>query len=769
MSEQIAFGPLLRRYRLAAGLTQEALAARAQISARTIADLERGVNRLPRHDTFELLAGALHLTAQQRALFLAMIRPEMTTAGAGPLSRSRWPLPQPPTALIGRAQEVTRALTLLGTDGGRLLTLTGPAGVGKTHLGLHLAQDLAGAFADGVVFVPLAPLHEAALAPGAIAQALGLREVEVDVGQTVELVAAFLRDKHVLLLLDNFEQLLETAPTVADLLSHCPRLVILVTSRRPLRLRGEQLLPLAPLPLADAVTLFQARARARRPEGVYGAPEVAAICERLDRLPLAIELAAMQVRTLSLSELSERLTQRLALLRQGARDLPARQQTMEEAIAWSYDLLTVPQQRCFRALGGFAGGWTLEAAEAVCLTETEGGRGPEPEPILVTLAALVDASLIQVDSPAEDRTRFGMLEVIRDYALQRLRGADEDEAVRRRHADYFARLAEATPTQGPRPRAQEVSLLQEIPNVRAAMQWAEERHEVAVGLRLARLSWGSWFGQDPMSEAERRLEHLLSLSWHSAAHSIPLGPRAEALYAFGSHLLGRGETARAETVAREALERARSSGDHESMSSAYAILGHIAQRNGDLGEAEARFIASDEQAQLGSYTALRGFTLRNLAEIARLRGDLTRATTLYEDALAIARDIGMQWAVAITTTLLGHLAYQQRRYALAKARYWESLTLLRAFDSPTYTAWCLEGVAATLCAEGRVVRATCLCAAAATLRERAQTPLPPAERDAFEQVVATARDAQEPAAFERAWNRGTLLTQEEAIEEALAD
>ena len=249
----------------------------------------------------------------------------------------------------------------------------------------------------------------------------------------------------------------------------------------PLRLRAEQVLPLAPLPLADAVTLFQERALAIRPGGVYAPREVAAICERLDRLPLAIELAAMHVKTLSLPDLYERLTHRLAVLRDGARDLPARQQTMEDAIAWSYDLLTETQQQCFRALGVFVGGWTLEAAEAVCRAEEE----KTPEEIILTLAALVDASLVQVDIPVDGPARFGMFELIREYALQRLHAAGEEEPCRRRHAIYFARLSESASSEVPGQRAQEAFLLQDVPNIRMAIQWAEEQQEAALGLRLA--------------------------------------------------------------------------------------------------------------------------------------------------------------------------------------------------------------------------------------------------------------------------------------------
>ena len=435
MSEQTPFGTLLRRYRTAVGLTQEALAARAQISARTIADLERGINRIPRHDTFELLMSALDLTAQQRALFLAMVRPEMTTTADESRSLSRFPLP--PTPLIGREQEMVRAVNSLQRDRVCLLTLTGPAGVGKTRLGLEIARELGEHFADGVVFVALAPLRDASLLLTVIAQVLGLHESLE--GEISEQVTMFLQEKHSLLILNNFEQVLEAASSVADLLSTCPRLAVLVTSRIPLRLRAEQILPLAPLPLADAVALFQERALAIRPGGVYARLEVAAICERLDRLPLAIELAAMRVKTFSLPDLHEGLTHRLALLRDGARDLPARQQTMEDAITWSYELLTETQQQCFRALGIFVGGWTLEAAEAICRSEEE--------EMILTLAALVDASLVQVDIPVDGPARFGMLELIREYALQCLHVTGEEESCRRRHAVYYAQLAESA---GPR-------------------------------------------------------------------------------------------------------------------------------------------------------------------------------------------------------------------------------------------------------------------------------------------------------------------------------
>ena len=760
-SEQTSFGTLLRRYRTAAGFTQEALAARAGLSARTIADLERGINRVPRHDTFELLTSSLELTAQQRALFLGMVRPEMTATAPGTLSMSRLPLP--PASLIGREQEMTRALTLLRSDGVRLLTLTGPAGIGKTRLGLQIAHELGEHFADGVVFVALDALRDASLLMSVLAHALGLRESTE--GEISEQVISFLQGKHFLLILDNFEQILEAASSVADLLSNCSRLSVLVTSRVPLRLRAEQILALAPLPLAEAVTLFQERALAVRPGGVYAPQQVAAICERLDRLPLAIELAAMHVKTLSLSDLYERLTHRLKILRDGARDLPERQQTMEGAIAWSYELLTETQQYCFRALGIFVGGWTLEAAEAICRTEEE----KAPEEMILILATVVDASLVQVDIAVDGPARFGMFELIREYALQRLRAAGEEESCRRRHAVYYAHLSESASSQVPTQIAQAASLLKDIPNIRAAIQWAEEQQEVALGLQLVRSSWGGWFSQVYITEAEELLERMLALSWQSGKHGVPFGPRAVALYGFGQSLLRRGKTQRAETVAREALERAQRSGDHCGISSALAILGQIAQRDGNLDEAATFLMESDEHARLGGFLDLRGITLRNLAELARMQGDFARATTLYEEALEVARAVGTTFGVALIMTLLGHLARQQQNYALAKAHYREGLTLLRAFDSPTYTAWCLEGYAAVLSAEENYRQATMLCAVAATLREQVQTPLPPAEHEAFEQTITTAKTALGTLAFEEEWTIGSRLTQDQAIDYTLSD
>ncbi len=478
-----SFGDLLQGFRDRAALTQEELAERAGLSADAIGLLERGERQRPRRHTVRQLAGALGLSDEECARFAAARQAQR--AAPRPDAALRPALPLPATTFVGRAAEIADLTRLLAPPTVRLVTLTGPGGVGKTRLAVEVAARLADQFADGAVFVPLAPLREPALVLDGIARELGI----TDRGgrPRLERLTARLRARRLLLVLDNFEHLLPAAPLLADLLAACPRLVVLATSRAPLRLSGERQYPVPPLPPPDAgsasrpenlahhpaLALFAQRAGAVAP-GFALTPETAeataAICRRLDGLPLAIELAAAGVKVLPPRALLARLDRALPLLAGGPRDLPARQRTLRDTIAWSYDLLPPDEQGLLRRLAVFAGGWTLAAAEAVCgatsdqRPATSDTSPPTPsssvQPSSVTghsslavlrgLAALVDASLVQppaAGDPATGAPRYTMLETVREYAAELLAdppasAAGEEEAVRRRHADYFLGLVE---------------------------------------------------------------------------------------------------------------------------------------------------------------------------------------------------------------------------------------------------------------------------------------------------------------------------------------
>ncbi len=455
-----SFAQLLRRYRRAAGLTQEQLAERAGLSARAVSDLERGENRTPRRDTLELLADALGLSADDRAAFDGTVNRTRVTAEA---TREAQPpsaptasdsvsdtLPAQPTAFIGREREFEAVQARLLDPETRLLTLVGPGGVGKTRL-LQVATAARDAFADGMTFVPLAPIGDPDLVLSTIARTLDVPEAP---GQTLDkTLATALRGKRTLLVLDNFEQVLAAAPSIAALLAAVPTVTALVTSRAALRVRGERVHPVAPLTIPtpplppldaisqyEAVRLFIARARDAQPDFAVTnetAPAVAEICARLDGLPLAIELAAARTRLLTPEALLARLSSRLKLVTGGARDLPARQQTLRAAIDWSYNLLDPDEQALFARLAVFAGGRTLEAVEAVCDAAAD-----LPFDTLDGVESLVDKSLLRREPGASGESRLVMLETIHEYARERLKASGEQEALERTHAHYYLTLAE---------------------------------------------------------------------------------------------------------------------------------------------------------------------------------------------------------------------------------------------------------------------------------------------------------------------------------------
>jgi predicted ATPase/transcriptional regulator with XRE-family HTH domain len=760
MSEPTMLSAVLKRYRLAAGLSQEALAARAELSARAISDMERGLRRAPHPDTLERLAAALRLSPQQRALLVGAARPQArVTAEASPPAPLP-SLPVPPTALLGRELERVHARSLLLAGSVRMVTLTGPAGVGKTRLGLEVARDLAPEFSDSARFVDLSSVRDPSLVASAVAQVLGLREAAGVPAH--EQVLADLAARQILLLVDNAEQVVDAAAWWAEVLARCPHVELLFTSRTPLRLRGEAVLPLAPLMLEDAVTLFRERARSTHPDGDYTGQAVTEICQRLDCLPLAIELAAVHVRILPVAQLAEQLDQRLALLREGMRDLPPRQRTMEDAIAWSHDLLTEAGQQVFRSLAAFVGGWTVEAAQAIGWEQA-----PSRQEVVLALAELVDASLVQAEVVA-GQARFRLLEVTRDYACMRLRQAAEEEACQRRHAGWFARLATDAPRLASAMRSG--ALTRDLPNIRAALTWAEAHEEADVGMRLAGFAQ-VFFMQGLIEEAAHWLERMLALDEDAGRKGQVTAPpqlRGERLNGLARALLNQRHMGQADARASEAVHLAERIQDEAAMSDAYLTQGLVAQASGKLEQAAHAFTESYVFAGRAGRRDLRTRALVELGELARQRGDTARAESLLSEGLDEARARKAAWDEAVITTLLGHLAHQQQHYVVARQRYHESLLRLRAFRNPTFIAWCVEGLAATLTALGHAALAVRLCAAAAAYRTLAHTPLPAPEGEAVEQVLATARTELGAGPFAAAWAEGSAFSVDATVAEALS-
>jgi predicted ATPase/DNA-binding SARP family transcriptional activator len=686
-------------------------------------------------------------------------------------------LPAPVTSFVGREAELNDLSDRLRRADVRLVTLTGPGGIGKTRLALQVAAELRADFADGLCFVSLAPLRDPALVPPTLAHVLGVSEAAHDPLQRVK---SELRDRQMLLLLDNFESVLDAAPLLTELLQAAPGLKMLVTSRAVLHLYGEHEFPVPPLPSDPAVRLFTDRAQAVRPEfritpaNVFA---VAEICTRLDGLPLAIELAAACVKLFPPAVLLARLEHGLHWLASGARDVPARHQTLRDAIAWSYDLLDEPERALFRRLAAFVGGCTAEAAEAVI-----GNPGPRsaaergwglaahqlPNTIFDGLSSLVDKSLLkQVDT--DGQPRFAMLETIRDYALEQLSASGEMDAIRRRHSAFFIQLAEASVAKilGAEQAEWLDRLSAEHDNLRSALTWtlsSEEEAEAEAGLRLAgALTW-FWHWRGHWTEGRRWIAQALAHGPEPGAPAMRRLSRARALFGAGVLAWAQSDYPTARAHLEASLDLAPSGSDPFTRAHALGALGLVLLYQNEPAQAEPLLNES-----LALFRGLEnpfgiGVTLVRLGIVAQLQSNWKHSEALYTESLALYRALGNTWGIAISLASLAEAKVGQREFDRADGLYAESIGLFKALNSPWYLALAVAGYAGVVAERGQLERAACLLASVDAAFTSLEAGLTSIDRLVFDRNCALVRARLGQLAFSAAWARGRQMSLEEVLE-----
>lgn len=798
-------------YAVMKAIVEEAPAAPSELESDLPGSFDAVVCRLLAKQPDERYASAAALLADLEAL---------ASPGRGPVAAPSAAdfhvdnLPAQPTPLVGRRRLSAQVEELLGGEGPRLITLTGSAGTGKTRLAVGVAGNLRDRFPNGICFVDLSPVRDAELVPATLCQALGLQETRgrsLPEGLEDSLAAA-----EMLLLLDNFEQVVGAAPMVSRLLAACPGIRVLVTSREVLRVRGERVVRVPPLSLpaaaspsglspdelverSSAVALFVERAREIKPEfrlTEASAGDVVRICRRLDGLPLAIELAAARMRMLPPAGILARLHDQFELLTGGARDLPDRQRTLRHAIDWSYELLGPEERTLLQRLSVFVGGCNLESAEAVCDPD-----GESPASVLDGLESLLEKSfLFQVE--ADGGPRFDLLKTIREYGLEKLVDSGDEERIRQRHARYHLELAEdaGSGLDGPEQEERLARLDLDHDNLRAALQWLIDRREAEPALRLGGALWRFWERRAHLREGRRWLERLLELP--GATEHV--GPAMKVLYGAGVLADAQGDYEAARAHFSRHLEANRRLGYEAGVATSLNNLAIVAQRRRNyetsrslLEESRATFERLGDQRAIawtlynlaqvalcqGDTNAARAFAdeglelnrdlddrrgvawaLANLGDVAREQDDLATARSLHEEALEIFRSLGDEWGTASGLAALAEVARLEGDEAEALELLRRSLAASRAAGDRRGIARTFEGLA-MLTAADRPAEAVRLFAAAARLREELGAPLPPARREKLDAALAAARESLGPAAASRLREEGRRTPLERILED----
>jgi predicted ATPase/transcriptional regulator with XRE-family HTH domain len=782
LDDASTFGALLKRYRRAAHWTQEELAERVGYSPHYVSMLERGV-RLPASTSADTFSDALALPGEERAALRAAAR-HTREAQAAPSSASA-SRPVHAVPLIGREQDLADVIQLLTRADTRLLTLTGPGGVGKTFLADKVAAGMQGRFAQGYAFVDLAAAGGAGSVVPAIAQALAVRATARS--SLLTLVTRSLSNKDLLLVLDSFESVLGEAPTVAYLLRECPGLKVLVTSRAPLRLRDEQEYAVTPLALpisaqteagADllkypAVELFVRRARLVRPDLRIDQADlriISEICGRLDGLPLAIELAAARLRRLPLAALRNRLAKRLQVLSEGFADLPARQRRMRDTIAWSYNLLNPVEQDLFRQLSVFRGSWSLDAADAVCNCAVEGGD------ILNGIGALVDQSLVILKGAVRDEPRYGMLDTIREYAVEQLAASGDETHVMKRHAAHYVRLAEQV-----EPlllgTAQEIvydRLESEQPNIRQALEWLLENGESELALRLAGAIWHFWQERGAIAEGRSWLERGLAGEAGipgacEIGAPIPAPVRCKALWGASWLAYAQGDYARSTALSAEYLALAQQSDDLLGVRNALTARGMVALARGSFSEAIALLEQSLEICQRVGPSWHLATSFLNLGLATMQARDHARTQNLLNQARLVYKALGNDTFVARTQGYLGYAALLRGEPSLAEDLFAESLGAFSRLGDRRGVAEGLDGLAAVNATHTRAPRTAQLAGAAEALRREIGVLPLPFEREAREPYFRIAQVDLGDDRWEAAFDEGQAMTMAQAVDYALRE